>query len=55
MHLEDDVLVCGVHLTDVCYILSVHKWRWIGNTLRNGDESTEKQALHWTEILRKPE
>jgi hypothetical protein len=25
----------------------MRKWRWIGHTLRKGDESTEKQALDW--------
>jgi hypothetical protein len=25
----------------------MRKWRWIGHTLRKGDESVEKQALDW--------
>jgi hypothetical protein len=25
----------------------MREWQWIGYTLRNGDESFEKQALDW--------
>ena len=31
----------------------MRKWRWIGHTLRKGDESIEKQ--HWIVIHREPE
>jgi hypothetical protein len=27
--------------------IRMRKWRWVGHTLRNGDESIEKQTLDW--------
>ena len=31
----------------VIILMRMRKWQWIGHTLRNWDESTEKQALSW--------
>jgi hypothetical protein len=31
----------------VILLMRTRKWQWIGHTLRNGDESIEKQALGW--------
>jgi hypothetical protein len=33
--------------TPIILQIRFRKWRWIGHTLRKGDESIEKEALDW--------